>query len=253
MTHFTVRLRFHRDLNFFLKRRSTELIERRLNERTSIKDIIESCGVPHTEVDLILIDQKPAEFGRVVGGDTNAEIFPISIERDVLFPQNRLQTRNITTLVADGHLGKLVRDLRLLGIDVKYDRAADDRALMQTSAAESRALLTRDRRLLMHAAVRHGYYLRSQDPIEQTHEVLRRFNLSVAPFTRCLRCNGDLEPAEKSQIVERLEPLTKLHYDQFRRCRSCAQIYWSGSHFAKLGRRLTQLLDFRVTHVGNFG
>jgi len=92
----------------------------------------------------------------------------------------------------------------------------------------------------MHAVLRHGYYLRSQDPLEQALEVMRRFDLQsvVAPFTRCLRCNSSLEPAEKEKVIGQLEPLTKIYYEQFRRCSGCGQIYWSGSHFAKLQKRI---------------
>jgi uncharacterized protein with PIN domain len=96
----------------------------------------------------------------------------------------------------------------------------------------------------MHAAVREGYYLRSQDPEEQTREVLVRFNLRdrTAPFTCCLRCNGPLAAVRKAEIVAQLEPLTKIYYETFRRCRECGQLYWSGSHFEKLQRRVAQLL-----------
>ncbi len=108
------------------------------------------------------------------------------------------------------------------------------------SLSENRALLTRDRRLLMHAIVRHGYYLRSQEPMEQTLEILRRFDLgsALAPFTRCLRCNTLLKPAKKAEVFDQLEPLTKIYYEQFRRCSGCGQVYWSGSHFAKLQKRI---------------
>ena len=108
---------------------------------------------------------------------------------------------------------------------------------------DNRALLTRDRRLLMHGIVRHGYYLRSQKPLEQTIEVLRRFDLflAFAPFTRCLHCNALLEPVEKGEIIEELEPLTKIYYEQFRRCTGCGQIYWPGSHFDKLLARIEEI------------
>jgi uncharacterized protein len=95
----------------------------------------------------------------------------------------------------------------------------------------------------MHAAVRHGYYLRSQDALEQTVEVLRRFDLAptLAPFSRWLRCNARLEPAKKADVFERLEPLTRIYYEQFRRCRGCGQVYWSGSHFDKLRARVEEV------------
>ena len=252
MTTFKVRLTFHGDLPFFLRGKSAQL-ERRLSERTSIKDVIEACGVPHTEVDLILINGEPADFGRIIGSESNIDVHPIELKAVTSFAENRLQVLNIRKFVADGHLGKLVRDLRLLGIDVSYDRDADDLSLVKTSAGEGRALLTRDRRLLMHAAVRHGYYLRSQNPLQQTVEVLNRFDLvtSSKPFSRCLLCNALLEPAEKNRIISQLQPLTKLYYDQFRRCSKCGQVYWSGSHFDKLQKRI-QAIEARIT-VGDNG
>ena len=239
MTSFEVRLTFYGDLPLFLRSKRVSA-ERRLTERTSVKDIIEACGVPHTEVDLILVGSQPVDFGRVIGSETTIEVFPVGENPLTSFPQNRLQVRSIRKFVADGHLGKLVRDFRLLGMDVVYDRDADDPQLVAVAGAQDRALLTRDRRLLMHSAVRHGYYLRSQNPLEQTIEVLRRFPLAPVPvpFSRCLRCNALLEPAEKEKIIGQLEPLTKIYYDQFRRCPGCGQVYWSGSHFEKLEKRI---------------
>src|ERR1700693_2690236 len=194
MTRFSVQLTFHGDLSFFLKAKAPR-IERQLSEKTPIKDVIEACGVPHTEVDLILLNGEPVDFAAILTQDVAVDVYPPNQERSPVFPENRLQVCNIEKFVADGHLGKLVRDLRLLGIDVTYDPVAEDRQLVTTSSSEERALLTRDRRLLMHAAVRNGYYLRSQDPLEQTVEVLRRFDLAptLAPFSRCLRCTDRLE------------------------------------------------------------
>ena len=244
MTPFEVRLTFHGDLPFFL-RGKRPAADRRLKERTSVKDIVEACGVPHTEVDLVLVDGRPVDFRRVVGSDATIDIFPVDPKPVTFFPENRLQVLAIGKFVADGHLGKLVRDLRLLGIDVVYDRDAEDRQLVKTSSTQDRALLTRDRRLLMHAAVRHGYYLRSQNSLEQTVEVLRRFDLGsvLNLFSRCLRCNALLESAEKQKIIGQLEPLTKIYYDQFRRCPGCGQVYWSGSHFEKLQKRIGAIRD----------
>src|SRR5205823_11960312 len=133
------------------------------------------------------------------------------------------------------------------GVHGGYDFDAEARQLVRTASGEVRALLRRDRRLLMHAALRHGYYPRSQDPLEQTVGVLRRFRLAsvMTPFSRCLRCNALLEPAEKARVLGRLEPLTKIYYDQFRRCRGCGQVYWSGSHFVELQKRI-EIIRSRV-------
>lgn len=240
---FTVRLRVYGDLDFFLGQRTRGgQVERRLSEKTSVKDVIESCGIPHSEVDLILVNREAVNFGYAVTGDAEIELYPPGIQSSH-FREKRLQATVMSAFVADGHLGKLVRDLRLLGIDVAYDPAAQDRELVEITSRNNRALLTRDRRLLMHAAVQHGYYLRSQNPLEQTIEVLRRFDLGfiLSPFSRCLRCNALLEPAEKEKVIGQLEQLTKIYYNDFRRCTGCGQVYWSGSHFTKLQKRLEEI------------
>jgi uncharacterized protein len=240
---FKVTLRFHGDLSVFLGPKAGDaVIERPLAEKTSIKDVIESCGVPHPEVDLILVDEQTVGFEQTLANDAKVEVFPVENRRTVR-TEKRLQTIGIARFVVDGHLGGLTRNLRLLGFDVAYRKNADDRQLLEVMVHENRGLLTRDRRLLMHAIVQHGYWPRSQNADEQTIEVVRRFDLSelIAPFTRCLRCNAPLEAATKADIIDKLEPLTKIYYDHFRRCPDCKQIYWSGSHFPKLQRRVEEI------------
>jgi uncharacterized protein len=240
---FKVRLCFRGDLSVFLGSKAGDaVIERQLAEKTSVKDVIESCGVPHPEVDLILVDEQTVGFDHTLANDTKVEVFPVE-NRGTYRTEKQLQIVGIVRFVADGHLGSLTRNLRLLGFDVAYGQNADDRQLLEVMVRENRALLTRDRRLLMHAIVRHGYWPRSQNADEQTIEVVRRFDLSelIAPFTRCLRCNAPLEAAAKADIIGKLEPLTKIYYDEFRRCPKCKQIYWSGSHFPKLQRRVEEI------------
>ena len=204
--------------------------------------MIESCGVPHPEIDLILVNRQPVDFNHALASAAEIDVYPVgSTCPDSKY--KRLQVAYFTSFVLDGHLGKLTRNLRLLGFDVAYDPYAEDRQLLRMMERENRALLTRDRRLLMHSVVKIGYCPRSQNADEQTIEVLRRFNLldRIAPFTRCLRCNAPLRKVSKTEVLESLEPLTKLYYDQFHRCTGCDQIYWAGSHFSKLQKRLEQI------------
>jgi uncharacterized protein with PIN domain len=240
--NFTVRFRFHGDLPFFLgsRRKQAGLIEKQLREKTSVKDAIESFGVPHTEVDLICCDGLALPFEHSL--TTDATVHVHGVTDSPADPDERLQRRRITKFVADGHLGKLARDLRLLGFDVIYTPEASDPSLA-ASCADDRALLTRDRRLLMHKIVRHGYCPRSHDPTEQLTEVIRRFDLAaiVTPFTRCVQCNGFLECVDKIDVLEQLEPLTKVYYNDFRRCTVCGKIYWPGSHFEKLEARIDRI------------
>jgi uncharacterized protein len=240
---FTVRLNLHGDLHLFVRSGARgRPIERSLGEKTSVKDVIEACGVPHPEIDLILVNGRPVDFDYAIASTADIELYPVGI-RSTHSKEERLQTSTDRTFVTDGHLGRLARNLRLLGFDVAYDPKAEDRQLLRTMERENRALLTRDRRLLMHAVVSTGYCPRSQNADEQTVEVIRRFDLlgSLAPFTRCVRCNAPLQIVSKTEIIEKLEPLTKIYYEQFRRCTGCGQIYWPGSHFSKLQKRIEQI------------
>jgi hypothetical protein len=240
---FVVRLRFHRDLDYFLKCAANEgEVSRQLGEPTSIKDVIESCGVPHPEVDRILVGGTAVDFSYVLRRSVDVEVYPVGFSEKTL-PGIPLQQSDATRFLADGHLGKLVRNLRLLGIDTMYDAPLADAQLLALMQAHQRALLTRDRRLLMHRVVVDGYCPRSSDPMEQTVEVLRRFNLrdALQPFTRCLHCNELLAAVEKSEVLDQLEPLTRVYYDEFRKCTGCGRIFWRGSHFAKLEAFLEKL------------
>jgi uncharacterized protein with PIN domain len=251
----TVELDFAMDLRPFLHRalRGSQPVRRVLAAKTSIKDVIESCGVPHTEVDLIVRGGDAAEgmsFGWQVMSDEEVRVFSAPAPIEVLPAVPRLQARGLSRFVADGHLGKLARDLRLLGFDTLFEHDADDARLLELVAGGDRALLTRDRRLLMHAIVRDGYCPRSTDPEQQTREVLRRFDLKRADlggtaFRRCLRCNEMLEHVPKSAVLETLadEPLTLRHFDRFLRCVGCRQVYWPGTHFEKLTARVQRLLE----------
>jgi hypothetical protein len=244
---FRVRLSFHGDLDFFLgSRQDGKVMERSLAEKTSVKDVIESSGIPHPEVDVILVDGHAVGFDHTLTSDAAVDVFSVG-NYDPRLKEKQLQVSCISKFVADGHLGRLTRTLRLLGFDVAYHRDANDRQLLETMARENRALLTRDRRLLMHAIVQHGYCPRSQNADEQTIEVIRRFDLfdSIAPFTRCLRCNEKLAEVGKAEVIEKLEPLTKIYYKQFRRCIGCGQIYWAGSHFEKLQKRI-EIIQLRI-------
>jgi uncharacterized protein with PIN domain len=240
---FRVSLSFHGDLSFFLKREERNcVVNRVLSHKSSVKDVIESCGVPHPEIDLILCDGRPVDFAFQLESEAAIDVFPITTE---LFPECRLQDRDVSTFVADGHLGKLVRGLRLLGIDVSYCHDATDKQLLETAIRENRALLTRDRPLLMHKVVKSGYFPRSQNPFEQIVEVIRRFSLAqkVKPFVRCLRCNGLLGSASKESLLPQLEPLTRLYYQDFLKCSQCGRAYWRGSHMAKLHKRLEMIMN----------
>lgn len=250
---FEVSLTFEGDLRRFLRRplRHCDPVRVPLTEKTSVKDIIESCGVPHTEVDLIVRRGEPAQalaFACTAESPVALAVIPAPAPDELLPAAPRLQPRTCERFVADGHLAALARHLRLLGIDVLCDVTADDALLLQRMMLEQRALLTRDRRLLMHSVVRAGYCPRSDDPEAQAREVMRRFHVPVLTdscWSRCLRCNGLLRQVAKRDVRDALagEPLTLRYHDEFLRCAGCGKIYWQGSHYQKLRQRLAKMRD----------
>jgi len=245
MIHVT--LRFYGDLNHLLtKEQEGKIIERRLPGRTSVKDLIEGCGVPHTEVDLILTDGQAVDFSYLIADKDHFSVYPVFTALDISRDQ-RLQEPTLADprFLADVNLGKLARYLRIAGFDTAYRNDAEDDELIGRMQAEKRVLLTRDRKLLMRKVVRRGYLPRSDDATEQLEEVLSRFQLvdEINAFSRCPRCNGLLRSVPKEQVLDRLKPLTKRYFDTFSQCRDCGQIYWPGSHQHRLKTRLQNILD----------
>ncbi|HYW77548.1 MAG TPA: Mut7-C RNAse domain-containing protein [Gammaproteobacteria bacterium] len=243
--------RFYEELNDFLppERRKVSF-PHEFSRRASVKDMIESLGVPHPEVEMILANGKSVGFDYQVRDGDRIAVYPVFESFDIS-DQLRVRRRPLRVLrfVADGHLGTLARYLRLCGFDVLYRKDYEDEELAAISAGSKRILLTRDRNLLKRRIITHGYCVRHDDPREQLAEVFRRFDLAGAaePFTRCARCNGLLEDVAKAEIEHRLQPLTRRYYDEFRRCTACGHLYWRGSHVASMLERIAELGDSRGT------
>lgn len=231
-------VRFYGVLNDFLpaSRKQATLICA-LTGRTSVKDLIEALGVPHTEVDHLLVNGRAADFACLVGDGDRVAAYPpfqtLEVPDDSrLGPPPQAEPR----FVADVHLGRLSAYLRLAGFDTEYRNDYSDRELVDISARDDRALLTRDVGVLKHSAVRRGYFVRETQPGRQLVEVLRRFDLAgrAAAFTRCVRCNRLLERVSKDDVVDALPPRTREHYDEFSRCAGCGRVYWAGSHYSRM-------------------
>jgi uncharacterized protein with PIN domain len=239
-----VQVRLYGDLGRFAPSGAEEL-ERRLSEPTTTKDLIESIGVPHTEVELILVGGQPSSLERLVGDEDRVAAFPhlFALGSEAPMPL-RPPPDAPPRFLLDGHLGRLAGYLRMLGVDAAYQRDTADEALAEASAREGRVLLTRDRGLLKRSLVVHGYFPRSDDPERQLAEVVARFDLAgaAAPFSRCMRCNGRLESVEKAAVEARLEPKTRRYFDEFARCRGCERVFWKGSHHQRMARLLARVL-----------
>lgn len=234
---------FYAELNDFLPpSRRQVCFFHSIKERASVKDVIESFGVPHPEVDLILVNDESVDFSYIVQDGDRISVYPFSVSIDASFVSRvRPQPLDQIRFVLDIHLGKLATYLRLLGFDTLYQNNYQDEELARLSSCEQRILLTQDRGLLKRSVVVYGYCVRESDPLRQVIEVLRRFDLfnAIAPFQRCLRCNGLLQAVSKEAIGDRLPPLTRQYYNEFSICQACTQIYWKGAHY----QRIQQFID----------
>jgi len=235
--------RFYEELNDFLtvERRGHEFSVRCARAATT-KHMIEALGVPHTEVELILLNGESVGFQRLLADGDRVAVYP-AFERFDVTPLLRLrdQPLRVSRFVADAHLGGLAHLLRMMGFDTLYDNAFADDAIERLAAAEHRIVLTRDRELLKRRGVTHGMYVRALRSTAQLREVFNRLDLarSARPFTRCLHCNARLVPIHKAQALPQLPPRVAATFERFSACEGCAQVFWEGSHW----RRMRDLID----------
>jgi uncharacterized protein with PIN domain len=233
-----ITLYFHGDLDFFLAPdHKGRPVVYPLEEQAAVKHPVESLGVPHTEVETLVMDERGVGFDYLLRGGETVHVYPWNDPPppDLLLALRPPPPRPLR-FVIDTHLGKLAAYLRMLGFDACYRNDYDDATLAAIAAAETRVLLTRDRGLLKRKQVVYGYCPRETDPRGQFVSVLRRYRLAgdIHPWRRCVHCNGLLAPVDKALILDRLEPKTRLYYDEFQQCQSCGQIYWRGSHFERM-------------------
>jgi uncharacterized protein len=237
--------RFYAQLNDFLipcKRQVT--FAHPFEGHASIKDMIEALGVPHPEIDLILVNGKSVDFSYRVRDVDQVSVYPRFKFIDIAsLTHVRPQPLKEPRFILDVHLGKLTTYLRILGFDALYQNDSPDEVLAQVSSREDRILLTRDRGLLKRSIVIHGYCVRKTNPWRQLVEVLQHFGLlgSITPFQRCPHCNGLTKPTAKALICDRLPPKVRQYYDEFRVCQTCGQIYWKGTHYQHMQRFIADL------------
>lgn len=243
--------RFYAELNDLLApdRRFTTF-EHPSDGRSTVKDAIESLGVPHTEVDLILVNGASVDFSyRLQPGD-RVSVYPVFESFDIAsVARVRPEPLRETRFILDTHLGRLAAYLRLLGFDTLYRNDSSDDDLARISHNQHRILLTRDRGLLKRSAVTHGHLMRETNPRRQLAEVVHRFDLvrSLAAFKRCLRCNAVLEAVNKAEIAATLPPRARESYNEFLTCPTCRRVYWKGSHFERM-RKLVE--EIRAQQAG---
>ena len=209
----------------------------------SVKNLIEAIGVPHTEIELILVDGKSVDFEYQLKGGENVSVYPVFESFDIS-PLIRLRLMPLRKIrfIVDANLGKLAKKLRLMGFDTLYKNDFADEEIVKVSLAEKRIILTRDIGILKYGNVTHGYWLRSDDPKTQVNEVIKRLQLNnlFRPFTRCSQCNGSLVRIKKEQLKNMMPADTLKYYSIFWECMDCHQVYWKGSHFDKINNWLEE-------------
>ncbi len=224
---------FHDRLKDFLpSRQRNHPITHHFKERASVKDMVESLGVPHPEIEAIFANTAPQNFTYLVEDGDIIEVYG-EIPEGLPYMPLRSPLPPIPSFVLDTHLGQLAVYLRMLGFDTLYRNDYPDEELADISSREGRILLTRDKGLLKRGIVTYGYFIRNSNPKQQVVELLRRYRLTgaVAPLRRCIRCNGVLNSVPKEEIAEHLEPNTRALFHEFSRCSLCGQLYWKGSHY----------------------
>ena len=231
-------LRFYEELNDFLpSTKKKKRFEHSFIDRTSVKDMIESLGVPHTEVDLIIVNGNSINFSYLVNNGDDISVYPMFESLDITnLQQLRAKPLRKPKFILDVHLGTLAKYMRILGFDSLYKNNYKDEEIVDISLKEKRTILTRDRGILKRSEVTHGYWIRSSKTDEQIIEVIKRFDLKeeIKELSRCLLCNSLLRKISKEKVIDRLPRKVKEFHNEFYYCKNCDKIFWKGSHYTKM-------------------
>ena len=224
-----IRIVFHGELTGLLNNRGlSPEATRDLFRAAPVKDLIESQGVPHTEVGRITSEGLERPFSHVPAWGETVEVHPhrppvdVSLS-SVLFPEPFEEVG----FVADSNVARLGGLLRLAGFNCLLDPRWDDARIAETAGANKRTLLTRDKELLKRNRVIRARLIRAERPWDQMAEVIQYFGLSdkIDLFSRCHKCKVLLDGTEMSAVIDQQEPLTRTMYDHFTPCRGFGQVY----------------------------
>jgi uncharacterized protein with PIN domain len=234
--------RFYAELNDFLPReRRGHEIATPCARMATTKHMIEALGVPHTEVELVLVNGESAGLDLLLEEGDRVAVYPRFTRFDVahLAPAPALPPGRLR-FVADAHLGGLARLLRMAGFDTIYDNGLRDDQVEVLAVEEERVVLTRDRELLKRRTIDYGCYVRALKAEDQLREVFERLGLAerARPFTRCLHDNAPLREVSKAEVLERLPPRVAESQEEFSTCGLCGRVYWKGTHWERMSEVL---------------
>jgi uncharacterized protein len=241
----TAKFRFYEELNDFLPfDKKGNSFSYHFNGAPRIRDVMKAAGVPHADVDLVLVNGISAGLDSRLQHNDRISVYPVFESLDIS-PLVRLRKRPLrkSTFILDVHLGRLAKLLRMLGFDSLYRNNFEDSEIINISLKEKRIILTRDKGLLKRKAVTHGYWIKSTKPRRQIQEVVKRFDLlsQIRPFHRCMVCNGIINKIDKTAGIHNLPAAAALYYKEFYTCLTCGRIYWKGSHYNKMLAHINEL------------
>ncbi|MEW2611630.1 Mut7-C RNAse domain-containing protein [Streptomyces sp. NPDC047880] len=237
-----IQVEFAPELHVFVPRARQGAVRAATDGVSSLGHVVESLGVPLTEVGALLVDGREVPFAHVPAAGESVSVRAVARPQQV--PGAPLR------FLLDVHLGTLARRLRLLGVDTAYESTdIGDPALAARSAAEQRVMLSRDRGLLRRRELWAGAFVYSTRPEEQLRDVLDRFRPELLPWTRCTACNGVLREATKDEVADQLKHGTHATYDVFARCAACGRAYWRGAHHEQLEAIVEQAVAFARSAV----
>ncbi|MCC6074579.1 Mut7-C RNAse domain-containing protein [Pseudomonas sp. GCM10022188] len=239
--------RFYEELNDFLPaERRGQAFTCACARAATVKHMIEALGVPHTEVELILVNGDSVDFARQVADGDRVAVYPRFEALDIR-PLLKVRAQPLRELrfIADAHLGGLASLLRMSGFDTLYDNNFEDGQIAELAAAQRRIVLTRDRELLKRRLVSHGCYVHALKPALQLRELFERLDLarSARPFSLCVHCNLPLHEVDPELARTRVPPRAAMLYSHFLGCDACQRLYWQGSHWRSMCALLGPLLE----------
>jgi uncharacterized protein len=242
-----VSIRFYEELNDPLppRNRKTETALR-VDAGKTVKQVIESCNVPLSSVDLILVNGGSVSPSHIVLDGDRISVYPMFERMDIASVSRVRKTplRNLK-FICDAPLDKLARYLRLLGFDTLHENDDHTGRIHEIADKQKRVILTRNEKLLEDKRVNRGFLVRPADPWLQAKAVVSGLDLKsrIAPLSRCLKCNSRMRAVGKDNLREKTNANLPGHDGGFLECLSCKKVYRRGPGHESLVKKIRHMLS----------
>jgi len=242
-----VQFRAYAELNDFLRLDRRQIaFDYFYHGPVTIKEAIENQGIPHSSVELVLVNGEPVDFNFHLSENNFISLYPVFELLDIsTLTKIRTGTLRNIRFIVDAHLGKLAKNLRIMGFDTLYRNNYADNQIRLIGRLQERIILTKDKGLLMAKNVARGYYVRSVKAKEQTTEVVRKFDLysKTDSLSRCLICNHKLVEISAAAIPGEILLNLAKGFDFFYKCRHCHKFFWKGLHYKNMAESIQQYIQ----------